>query len=166
MSLRSEIPIPPEYVPPPRPKPRKELSRKKIILMIVVITLIGIIGVAIFFQYVLLPVMRTIGETVRKEEKRTFALAEVTFLSDSNRTYLLIDNISGRELYNVTLIPEFGKIYRMEQKFKPGKEVPEPNLARIDRLGIGFNGKISKVTIRYSFEPYGETLEETLEWTW
>jgi len=98
--------------------------------------------------------------------RKTFALAEVTYSPDSNRTYILIDNISGRELYNVTLISEFGEIHRRQQKFKPGKEVPEPNFARWDRLGIGFTGKISKVTIQYSFEPNGEILEETLEWTW
>lgn len=64
--MGSEIPTPPDYVPPPMPKPRKRWSRKKITLMIVVIALVGIVGVAIFIQSVLLPLMRTIGETVRK----------------------------------------------------------------------------------------------------
>ncbi len=101
-----------------------------------------------------------------ESSRRTFALGKVTYSPDSNRTHLYIDNISGRELYNVTLISEFGEIHRMQQEFEPGKEEPEPNLARWDRLGIGFTGKISNVAIRYSFEPHGEILAETLEWTW
>jgi hypothetical protein len=101
-----------------------------------------------------------------ESSRSTFALGKVTYLPDSNRTHLYIDNTSGRELYNVTLTSEFGEIHRMQQEFEPGKEEPEPNLVRGDRLGIGFTGKISKVAIGYSFEPHGEILEETLEWTW
>lgn len=101
-----------------------------------------------------------------ESSRSTFALGKVTYSLASNRTHLYINNISGRELYNVTLVSEFGEIHLMHQELEPGKEESESYWARWDSLGIGFTGKISKVAIRYSFEPHGEMLEETLEWTW
>ena len=98
--------------------------------------------------------------------QKTFALAEASYVPDLNYTCIIIDNISGKGLYNVTLISEFGEVQRLFPKIKAGEELPEPDLVVGDRLSTSFLGKISKLTVQYSFEPGGEMLEETLEWTW